>query len=120
MANPFVHMELMATDVAKAKSFYGKLFNWQLEDMPMEDMTYTMIKVGEGTGGGMLKNPIPGSPSMWVPYVDVDNLEAATNKARTLGGKVMREATEVKGHGRFTIVTDPNGTMLGLWEQAKG
>jgi predicted enzyme related to lactoylglutathione lyase len=55
--------------------------------MPMEDMTYTMIKVGEGTGGGMLKNPIPGSPSMWVPYVDVDDLEAATNKARTLGGK---------------------------------
>jgi predicted enzyme related to lactoylglutathione lyase len=32
----------------------------------------------------------------------------------------MREATEVKGHGRFTIVTDPNGTMLGLWEQEKG
>jgi len=120
MANPFVHIELMTTDVAKAKSFYGKLFNWQLEDMPMDDMTYTMIKVGEGTGGGILKNPMPGTPSMWVPYVDVDDLEGATEKVRTLGGKVMREPTDVKGHGRFTIVTDPNGTMLGLWEQKKG
>ena len=53
MANPFVHIELMATDVAKAKAFYGKLFDWKLEDMPMPDMTYTMIKVGEGTGGGL-------------------------------------------------------------------
>ena len=35
MANPFVHVELMSTDVAKAKSFYGKLFDWTLEDMPM-------------------------------------------------------------------------------------
>jgi predicted enzyme related to lactoylglutathione lyase len=120
MTNPFVHVELMATDVARAKSFYAKLFGWQLEDMDMGDMAYTMIKVGEGTGGGILKNPVPDTPSMWVPYVDVDDLEAATEKAKRLGGKVMKEITEVKGHGRFTIVTDPNGTMLGLWQQKKG
>ena len=52
MGNPFVHVELMSTDVGKAKTFYGKLFDWKLEDIDMGDMTYTMIKVGEGTGGG--------------------------------------------------------------------
>jgi len=40
MGNPFVHVELMSTDVGKAKDFYGKLFDWKLEDMPMPDMTY--------------------------------------------------------------------------------
>ena len=55
MANPFVHLELMANDVSKAKSFYGKLFDWKMEDtsvenLPTPDKTYTMIKVGEGTG----------------------------------------------------------------------
>ncbi len=35
MAKPFVHVELNTTDVAKAKSFYGKLFDWKLEDVPM-------------------------------------------------------------------------------------
>jgi predicted enzyme related to lactoylglutathione lyase len=80
MANPFVHVELMSTDVGKAKSFYGKLFDWTLEDMPMADMTYTIIKVGEGTGGGLMKNPMPGAPSMWVPYVVVDDLKAATKR----------------------------------------
>jgi uncharacterized protein len=117
MANPFVHIELMATDVAKAKSFYGKLFDWNLEDMPMPDMTYTMIKVGEGTGGGLMKNPMPNAPSMWVPYVDVADLKAATAKAKSLGATVLKENVEVGSHGAFSIVTDPTGAFLGLWQQ---
>jgi len=61
MGNPFVHVELMSTDMQKSKDFYTRLPKWELEDVPMKEMTYTMIKVGEGTGGGMLKNPIPGA-----------------------------------------------------------
>jgi predicted enzyme related to lactoylglutathione lyase len=119
MANPFVHVELMSTDVGKAKSFYGKLFDWTLEDMPMETMTYTIIKVGEGTGGGLMKNPIPDSPSLWVAYVLVDDVRAATDKAKSLGGTVMKDVTEIAGMGSFSIVTDPTGAMLGLWETKK-
>jgi predicted enzyme related to lactoylglutathione lyase len=120
MGNPFVHVELMSTDVGKVKSFYGKLFDWQLEDMAMPEMTYTMIRVGEGTGGGMMKNPIPGAPSMWVPYVLVDDLKAATSKAKSLGATVMKDTTEVPGAGTFVLITDPAGAMLGLWEVKKG
>ena len=64
MANPFVHVELATTDIDKAKSFYRSLFDWQLQDMDMGGgMSYTMIGVGEGTGGGMMKHPAPGAPS---------------------------------------------------------
>jgi uncharacterized protein len=120
MANPFVHVELMSTDVGKAKSFYGKLFDWKLEDMPMENMTYTMIRVGEGTGGGLMKNPIPGASSAWLAYVLVDDVKAATSKAKSLGANIMKDATEVPGMGSFSIITDPTGAMLGLWESKKG
>jgi predicted enzyme related to lactoylglutathione lyase len=120
MGNPFVHVELMSTDVSKAKSFYGKLFDWKLEDMPTGEIDYTMIKVGEGTGGGLMKNPIPDGPSMWVPYVLVDDVQAATAKAKSLGATVMKDATEVAGAGTFTIVSDPAGAMLGLWESKRG
>ena len=120
MGNPFVHVELMSTDVAKAKTFYGKLFDWNLEDMDMGDMTYTMIKVGEGTGGGLMKNPMPNAPSMWVAYVNVDDVKAATTKAKMLGAKVMKDIQEVKGAGAFSIITDPTGAMLGLWQPKKG
>ena len=60
MSNPFCHVELNTTDVAKAKTFYSKLFDWKLEEMPGGD--YTMIRVGEGTGGGMMKHPMAGAP----------------------------------------------------------
>jgi predicted enzyme related to lactoylglutathione lyase len=55
MANPFVHIELQTKDLAKAKDFYTSLFDWKLEDLPAPDgsVPYTMINVGEGTGGGM-------------------------------------------------------------------
>ena len=53
MANPFVHIELQTKDLAKAKDFYSRLFDWKLEDVPAPggDLPYTLINVGEGTGG---------------------------------------------------------------------
>ena len=116
MSNPFVHVELMSNDVGNAKSFYGKLFDWTFEDMPMGDRTYTMIRVGEGTGGGLMTNPIPGASSAWLAYVLVDDIKAATSKARSLGAKVMKDVTEVPGAGSLSIITDPTGAMLGLWQ----
>ena len=38
----------------RSVDFYARLFGWaQVGDMDMGEMTYTMIKVGEGTGGGL-------------------------------------------------------------------
>jgi predicted enzyme related to lactoylglutathione lyase len=118
MANPFVHVELNTNDVAKAKSFYGKLFDWKLEDIASEATggTYTMIGVGEGTGGGLMKNPMPNAPSMWLADVLVDDIEASTKKAKSLGGKVMKDVTEVMDMGWLSIIVDPTGAMLGLWK----
>ncbi len=119
MPNPFVHVELATTDLAKAKAFYGKLFGWNLEDMPLPSAAggpYTMIDVGEGTGGGMLEQPMPGAPSAWLPYVNVDDIRAATDKAKSLGAKVMRDVTKVGDMGQLSIIVDPTGAMFGLWQ----
>ena len=89
MPNPFCHVELSTDNPEAAKSFYSDLFEWQLEDMPMGDMTYTMIGVGEGTGGGMMKNPCADAPSSWMPYIQVDNLAESTEKAKSLGGQIL-------------------------------
>lgn len=120
MANPFVHVELSTTDIDQAKSFYRSLFSWQLNDVEIGGgMTYTLIQVGEGTGGGMMKHPVPGAPSGWLPYVQVDDIRAATDKAKSLGATVMRDVTPVMDEGSFSIIVDPTGAMLGLWQQAK-
>ena len=120
MANPFVHVELNTTDLDKAKDFYSQLFGWELEDMQMGPSgTYTVIKVGEGTGGGMLKNPMPGVPSFWLAYVSVDDVGAATKKAAALGAKVHKESVEVPNMGWFSILEDPTGAAIALWQTKK-
>jgi predicted enzyme related to lactoylglutathione lyase len=114
MANPFVHVELNTTDLGKAKEFYGKLFDWTLEDVP--NMDYTIIKVGEGTGGGMMKHPVPGAPSAWLAYVMVDDINVATAKAKSLGATVMKDVTEIPGIGWFSVIIDPTGAALALFK----
>src|SRR6202023_3413145 len=116
MANPFVHVELTTSDPTKAKSFYGALFDWKLDDVEMAPgFTYTMIGVGEGTGGGMMKSPAPGAPTAWLPYVLVGD-GAAPAKAKSLGATVCKDVTEVMGAGSFSIILDPAGAAIGLWQ----
>jgi len=86
-----------------------------VEHPPVPDHSYTVIKVEEGTGGGIMKQ-VPHGPVGWIPYVLVDDLRVATDKAKSLGGKVMKDVTEVADMGWFSIIQDPTGSMLGLWK----
>ncbi len=117
MSNPFCHMELNTTDPAKAKEFYGQLFDWELQDMPMGEDTYTMINVGEGTGGGMMKNPVPNVPSHWLSYIHVDDLVACLEKVKSLGGNVLHDKHEIPEYGCFGVVQDPTGAVFAMWQE---
>jgi uncharacterized protein len=117
MANPFVHVELHTQDPEKAKKFYKDLFDWKFEDVP--DMDYTIINVGEGTGGGMMKCPMPeNARPQWVPYVLVDDIVASTGKAKSLGAELLLDVTEVPGAGQFSMFLDPTGAAFALWKPA--
>jgi predicted enzyme related to lactoylglutathione lyase len=120
MANPFVHVELNTQDVVRAKSFYQSLFDWKLNDVDMGGgKIYTLIDVGEGTGGGMMKHPMAGAPSNWVPYVQVGDIVAATAKAKSLGATVVQDVMEVPNEGSLSVLIDPTGAVLGLWQPQK-
>jgi len=121
MAHPFVHVELHTSDLAKAKAFYSRLFGWKLQDTPMPGPagggTYTMIDVGgEGTGGGMMTAQPPGSPPRWQAYVGVDDVAQTTRNARELGAKVMMDKTEVGDFGWMSVIVDPTGATIALWQ----
>ena len=98
MTNPFVHCELATHDVAKAKSFYGKLFDWKLEDIPNEAAggTYTMIGVGDDAG-----SPLAGFTMVGHDERDVDLQE----RGRDHGTRARRTR-----HSRDR----PHLTQLGL------
>jgi len=117
MPNPFVHIELYTSNLAKSKEFYSELFQWTLQDIPMpEGGSYTMINVGEGTGGGMMTRPTPDMPPHWLAYIGVDDIKASTEKAKSLGAKVVHDVMEVGEHGWMSILIDPMGAKFALWE----
>lgn len=116
MPNPFVHVELMSKDIEKSKQFYSALFDWELEPIP--NMDYTLIKVGEGVGGGMMPKPHPDMPDHWLAYVAVDDVKASTEKAKSLGATVYKDVTEIPGMGWFSVIADPTGAAIALWQPA--
>src|SRR5262249_37579222 len=117
----FCHIELGTDNPSKAKEFYGKVFSWKFEDMPSPagGGTYTMIKPGEGPGGGLMQKACADAPNAWLAYVLVDSVEKTLQKARDAGAKVLMEKTAIPNMGSFAIFADPTGAPLGIWESAK-
>ncbi len=117
MANAFAHCELSTTDVAQAKKFYKSVFSWKLTDV--KGMPYTMIDVGTGVGGGMQKVMMPGQPTAWMPYVQVDDVKKSLAKAKKAGGKVVVDFQALGEMGAIGVFLDPAGAALGVWEAGK-
>lgn len=76
---------------------------------------YTMF---QGMLAG-LTAPRDGVPVGWVPYVGVDDVRGATRRARDLGGHVLRDCIAIP-EGTFSVVRDPTGGVLGLFEKKRG
>ena len=115
MAKPFVHLELATPDLHKAKDFYSKLFNWTITDSDSGNgWVYSMFKPDEGPGGGMFT--MPGIPPSWLAYVGVDDIKDAPANATDLGATVIRGPQEVPGHGWMTVIKDPTGAPIALWQ----
>jgi predicted enzyme related to lactoylglutathione lyase len=120
MGNAFVHTELSTDDVAAAKKFYKKVFDWKLNDLGAEMGGYTMIDVGKGMGGGgITKKMMPGQPTAWLPYVEVESVKKTIAKAVKGGAKAVVPFQEIGEMGAIGVFIDPTGAALGVWEVAK-
>lgn len=58
-----------------------------------------------------------GDRDEWIPFVAVDDVDAATKRAVGLGASMVREKTRGPA-GEFTVVRDPGGAALALWKRA--
>ena len=119
MGRPVVHWELMSKDPEKVADFYAKIFDWKITHYP--EMNYRIAETGGegGINGGILKpereGPWPGNMTL---YIDVDDLAAYRRKIVAAGGKIHVEEQQVPGMGAFSLFTDPEGRMMGLWKTA--
>jgi uncharacterized protein len=117
-ANTLGWAELNARGLEKAIPFYRQVFGWTTKTSPMGEgqSDYTEFQVdGESIAGAMEMNPmVPAEvPSYWMAYFNVDDVDAAYQKALGLGAREMLAPQEFPG-GRFAIVSDPQGATFGL------
>jgi predicted enzyme related to lactoylglutathione lyase len=121
----FSYVELATVDVADAKRFYGGLFGWQHEDVPMPDAEpYTIARIdGDSVAGLTPQQPQQreaGIPPHWFSYITVASADETAAKAKELGGTVHAGPFDVMDIGRMAVIADPTGGMFGIWEAGEG
>jgi predicted enzyme related to lactoylglutathione lyase len=112
----FSWFELMTEKVEEAKTFYSQLFGWTLEEMPMSNGSYWVIKVDEMPVAGLMKKPpqavAAGAPCYWNTYITVENVDQTAEEAKALGATIVVPPTHIPSVGRFCVIQDPQGTVI--------
>jgi uncharacterized protein len=114
----FVWFEHLSTDTKKAQAFYGEVFGWRVQDVPMGPTPYQMIAVGDKTVGGY-DAPPAGAPAHWISHLLVANAAATCEAVKKAGGKVVSAPEKIGEFGTMARVTDPLGGALCLWQAGK-
>ena len=112
MQEGFVWFHNSSEDLKESAGFYEKLVGWKSSDAPAGMKMFEGAK-GPFAGAGSKDLGVTG----WVPYIQVEDLKEATAKAKKLGAEVIKD--QVKGPaGTFTVIRDPGGAAVGLWEKS--
>lgn len=114
MGNPVVWFEVMGKDGSSLRSFYGDLFDWSYNEV--EGMDYGMVAAGEGGIGGGVGSAPDGAPAYQTFYVGVDDVQAALDKAESLGGTKSMGPMDIPMGGTIGLFTDPEGHLIGLFK----
>ena len=110
---PVVHLELHTGDQARASAFYARLLQWRAEVIRAGSCSYLALDTGANLSGGIVEcrtlRPV------WLPYVEVDGIDEATERARGLGAAVLLEPREGPSGWR-SVVSSPEAGEVALWE----
>jgi predicted enzyme related to lactoylglutathione lyase len=110
---PVVHLELHTGDQERAREFYAELCGWRPERVDAGNGAYLALDLADGFGGGIVECRT--ERTLWLPYVEVSEIVAATERARLLGASVPLEPREGPAGWRSVIAT-PAGGELAFWQ----
>jgi uncharacterized protein len=111
--NPVVHLELHTGDLPGARAAYAQLCEWDSEQVHTASGEYTALALGERVAGGIVQCPL--KRPMWLPYVRVGEIGAATARALELGASVLLGPREGPAGWR-AVVSTPAGGEIAFWQ----
>jgi predicted enzyme related to lactoylglutathione lyase len=113
MGRPFVHLELHSGDLRSARDFYADLCGWRPEEIAAPNGSYLALDTGGGVDGGIVECATP--RPLWLPYVEVPDVAAATERARSLGASVLLSPREGPAGWRSVVAT-PAAGEIAFWQ----
>jgi uncharacterized protein len=115
--DPVVHLELLTGDRAGACDFYRSLLGWQSERVDAGGASYWTLGLAGDYGGGVVESRT--NRPLWLPYVEVGDVTAATDRARGLGARVMLDSREGPAGWR-SVVSAPASGPIAFWQPKPG
>jgi hypothetical protein len=119
----FVWYQLLTTDVEAAKAFYTDVLGWGTRDASAPGMPYTLFTAGDASVTGLMglsdDARSMGVQPRWLGYVGVDDVDAAADRIRQLGGVVHVPSMDIPDVSRFSVVADPQMATLALFKGVK-
>ena len=111
-------VDLQTSDQDAAKRFYGALFGWDYDDMPMPGPggVYSIARLRDKDAAAIA--PLPpqqGAPPHWNSYVTTADIDAITARVPDAGGQVFMPPMDVGDAGRMAVVADPTGATIAFW-----
>ncbi len=110
---PVVHLELHTGDRARASAFYAELLGWRRQLIQAGGGSYLALDLGGDFGGGIVQCGT--ARPLWLPYVEVDQIEEFTGRARRLGASVLLAPREGPAGWR-SVISAPRCGELALWQ----
>jgi uncharacterized protein len=114
----FCWADLNTPDPQRAGKFYSTLLGWKLEKGANDPSGYAHIRNGDKHIGGIPPAEyLPkGNPAHWLIYFHVADVEASTDKAKQMGGKVYMPPQKMPDVGTWSVVADPQGASFALFK----
>lgn len=112
-------IDLMTSDIAKARQFYGDLFGWEYETGDEEKYGgYTTARKNGKTVAGLMQKDEDqaGMPDVWSTYLRSDDAEATAAAVTANGGQVYMPPMDVPEQGHMAIFGDASGAAIGIWQ----
>jgi uncharacterized protein len=113
MADPFVWFDLCSTDPGASGSFYQELLGWDVAEVSVGDDVVPMVGGEQQPWASIVADQ--GERPGWFPYLQVEDLGAATEKARRLGATVLQPPAQGPA-GTYTPIREPGGADFALFQ----
>jgi uncharacterized protein len=114
----FIWHDLLTPRPADAQDFYRDVIGWRTELSEGPQPFPLFLAEGRPVGGIEDTSAEPARPPMWLGYVEVADVRAAAERARSLGATLIKDVIEVPTIGRYAVVSDPQGAAVALFEVA--